>query len=186
MASRFADTPEHTASPLNTFFDSTGPQHKLALKYAIYNTTALVFVILSGVIGVAVYHVLEAFIRPLIWAALCGAFLHPFQKTTTLAVRRWLKSLDETDTPFAIGVALSPFKILNESSELFVKLLTSNVKLIIALAILFPVGYYLIVFKPFLQIFVALENMMMAIGVVLEVFQQPLWVCFFAFFCFPC
>ena len=177
MANRYGETPDHISSPFNSVFDSSGPQHKLALKHAVYNTTALVFVILSGVIAVVVYHVLEAFIRPLVWAALCGAFLHPFQRTATLAVRKWLKSLDETDTPFAIGLMLSPIKILNESSDLFVKLLTSNAKIICALGILFPIGYYLIAFKPFLQIFVTLEKMMIAISNIVEVFQQPFWVC---------
>ena len=176
MAGRYAETPDHTESPFNSVFDSSGPQHKLALKHAVYNTTALVFVILSGVIALVVYHVLEAFIRPLMWAALCGAFLHPFQRTATSTLRGWLRSLDETDTPFAIGLALSPFKILNKSTEMFVKLVRSNAKFIFALAILFPIGYYLFVFKPFLQIFITLEKTMMTISSILEVFQRPFWV----------
>ena len=167
---------EYFASPLNVVFGSAGPQHEKALKHAFYNTAALVFVVLSGVIAVVVYYVLEAFIRPLLWAVLCGTFLHPFQRTATSAVRSWLKSLDETDTLFAVGLAIFPFKVVNESSELFGRLLKSNWKLIVTLAVLFPIIYYLIVFQPFLQIFVTFESIIKSIGTVLEVFQRPMWV----------
>lgn len=179
MANTGGGSADYFASPLNAVFGSTGPQHEKALKHAFYNTAALVFVILSGVIAVVVYYVLEAFIRPLLWAVLCGAFLHPFQRTATSTVRSWLKSLHETDTPFAIGFAFLPFKIINESSDVFGKLLKANFKLILTLAVLFPVVYYLIVFQPFLQIFIAFENMIIAISTVLEIFQRPLWVWIF-------
>ena len=177
MANQGGGSADYFASPFNVVFGSAGPQHEKALKHAFYNTAALVFVILSGVIAVIVYYVLEAFIRPLLWAALCGAFLHPFQRTATSTVRGWLKSLDETDTPFAIGLALAPFKIVNESSEIFGKLLKSNAKFILTLVLLFPIAYYLIVFQPFLQILVSLEKMILTVSAVLEVFQRPLWVC---------
>ena len=167
---------EYFASPLNVVFGSAGPQHEKALKQAFYNTAALVFVFLSGVIAVVVYYVLEAFIRPLLWAVLCGTFLHPFQRTATSAVRNWLKSLDETDTLFAVGLAIFPFKVVNESSELLGKLLKSNWKLMVTLAVLFPIIYYLIIFQPFLQIFVTFERIIKSIGTVLEVFQRPMWV----------
>lgn len=177
MANRGGGSADYFASPFNAVFSSAGPQHEKALKHAFYNTAALVFVILSGVIAIVVYYVLEAFIRPLLWAALCGAFLHPFQRTATLTVRSWLKSLDKRDTPFAIGLALVPFKIVNESSNLFGKLLKSNAKLILSLAVLVPIAYYLVVFKPFLKIFITFEKVIMAISTVLEVFQKPIWVC---------
>ena len=167
---------DYLASPLNVVFGSTGPQHDKALKQAFYNTAALVFVLLSGVIAIVVYYVLEAFIRPLLWAVLCGAFLHPFQRTATSAVRQWLTSLDETDTPFAIGFGLIPLRAVNESAELFGKLLKSNARLLLSLVLLFPIAYYLIVFQPYSQIFIVFERAFGVIGLVLEIFQRPLWV----------
>ena len=173
---------DYFASPLNVVFGSAGPQHQKALKQAFYNTAALIFVVLSGTIAVIVYYVLEAFIRPLLWAALCGTFLHPFQKTATALVRNWLKSLHETNTPFVAGFAFLPFRIINNLSELFGELLKRNLKIIFVFAILFPICYYLIIFQPFVQILYIYEKVIKIIGLGLETFQQPLWVsrkCYF-------
>eukprot|EP00794_Sanderia_malayensis_P003348 gene3347-3837_t len=174
-----ASTPQgqdYFSSPFNVVFGNTGPQHEKALKQAFYNTTALVFVFLSGTIAVVVYYVLEAFIRPLLWAALCGTFLHPFQKTATAMVRSWLNYLDATDTPFAVGFAILPFKLINDLSDFIGKLLKRNVKVILLCAVIFPILYYLLVFQPFLQIFHFFEKMIRFTGLVLERFQQPVWV----------
>ena len=158
------------------FGAEAGPQHEKAMKQAFYNTAALVFVILSGAISVAVYYVLEAFLRPLLWAALCGTFLHPFKSAGTRIVRSWLTSLRDSHTPFAIGIALIPVQIVDKSTDGLGKLLRVHYKLLTSAVVLLPISYYLLVFHPFWEIFTAFERVFSIIRTVLEVFQNPLWV----------
>lgn len=106
-------------------FPSTSPtkapaadrHHDNMLKQAIYNTGANVFVVLAGLGIVALYWVLESFFRPLMWAMLCGAFLHPFKYQVTKNIKSWLGGLKESGTPFSLGVFMIPIDVLDMVSE---------------------------------------------------------------------
>nr|XP_032807479.1 transmembrane protein 245-like isoform X1 [Petromyzon marinus] len=64
-------------------------------RQAFRNAGAFVFVGLAGAAAASVCLVLEAFLRPLLWAALCGAFLHPCKRALAGGVRSWLAGLRE-------------------------------------------------------------------------------------------
>ncbi|CAM9331812.1 unnamed protein product [Lampetra fluviatilis] len=72
------------------------------VRQAFRNAGAFVFVGLAGAAAASVCLVLEAFLRPLLWAALCGAFLHPCKRALAGGVRCWLAGLREA--PAAAGV----------------------------------------------------------------------------------
>eukprot|EP00105_Crassostrea_gigas_P045548 XP_019929696.1 PREDICTED: transmembrane protein 245 isoform X3 [Crassostrea gigas] len=98
---------------VNSMLQTFSQGHEKAFKQALYTTAANVFLLLAGASAIAVYFILEAFLRPLLWAVLCGTFLYPFKREITEILRRWLRGLQDSGTPFAIGIAYIPIQALD-------------------------------------------------------------------------
>ncbi|XP_062610140.1 transmembrane protein 245-like isoform X1 [Saccostrea cucullata] len=98
---------------VNSMLQSLSQGHEKAFQQALYTTAANIFVLLAGGSAIAVYFILEAFLRPLLWSVLCGTFLYPFKRELTAILRRWLRGLQESGTPFAIGIAYLPIQALD-------------------------------------------------------------------------
>lgn len=167
---------DYFSSPFNAVLSSVGHQHEKALRQAFYNTAALLFVALSAGAAVAVYFVLESFLRPLLWAGLCGAFLHPFKTSLSQALRGWLKSLNESNTPFAVGAVVLPFHLLNKCSDILGSLIVEKLRVIVFIFVAFPVVYALFVIQPFLEMWMFLQNVASLLYQALDWFSNPIWV----------
>lgn len=88
-----------------------------AWMQACYNGVALVFIVITGCICIAVYYVLERFLHPLLWAVLIGMFLHPFKHNSTMKIKEWLESLETSSVPLSVGIIISPIFVFNELAE---------------------------------------------------------------------
>lgn len=119
----------------------TTSQHDKMLKQAVYNTGANVFVLLAGLGVVALYWVLESFFRPLMWAMLCGAFLHPFKYQVTKNIKSWLSGLKESGTPITLGFFRIPLDLLDSTSENLIQALQRRWRVILLVTCVFLALY---------------------------------------------
>lgn len=138
---------------LNNVWQYLPQGHEKPLKQAFYNTIANIFIVLAGAVSVAVYFILAPFIRPLYWALLCGNFLYPFKRSLTNVLRQWLKGLQDSGTPFAVGMILLPFKIANTLAESMTMMIWANIKLLFGIAFAISAMYILYHFIPLSYLF---------------------------------
>ena len=114
---RQPETPPSPDTPGAAEQEKNRQKQEDAWMQACYNTVALVFIIITGCICVAVYYVLERFLHPLLWAVLVGTFLHPFKHNSTMKIREWLKSLESSGVPLSAGIIISPVLFFNGLAE---------------------------------------------------------------------
>lgn len=152
-------------------------EHDRLLRQAIYNTGANVFVVLAGFGVVALYWVLESFFRPLMWAILCGAFLHPFKHSVTRHVKSWLTGLQESRTPIALGMFMIPLNILDSSSENIIQSVQKRWRVIAVVMLVFSTLYitYLQVPLDFKQFTALLRELLTVVSEIISCFSFK-WV----------
>lgn len=122
--------------------------HEKALKQAFYNTAAILLVLIVFVGAVAVYFVLEPFLRPLLWAVLFGSVLHPFKASLAYVFKNWLKGLQITNTPLIVGSVAVPFRFIDGMSEAVGDFLLKYIKAIIAISLGIPAVLLIYNFLP--------------------------------------
>lgn len=165
---------EYFSTPLSAVLQ--GSENDVNLQGAVYNVAAFLFVSVGLGAAVAAYFVLEAFIKPLLWAVLCGAFLYPFKKKLSTFVCTWLRSLGDSNTPLVMGFALLPFQILNELGTIVGFFIFNHIWELISLTLTSFGLYLLYLYQLFYQIFVVVNGMGMFLYEALDYFSNPLWV----------
>jgi len=135
---------------LTTYLTSDDKNATKALQQASYTAISTFFLILCLAIAVCIYFILEPFLRPLLWALLCGTLLHPLKHTVTERFKLRLYWLSYYDVPLLIGIFISPVVYLNELSAFLERQFLVHWKMVTLLSFLsillhslFPYHYVL-------------------------------------------
>ncbi|KAK2703643.1 hypothetical protein QYM36_017941 [Artemia franciscana] len=110
-------TPETYRSAIDQMLNLIPQGHEKAIKNAVYNIIALIFVLLGVGAGTAVYFVLEPFIKPLLWAILIGSVLHPAKAAAVSWVTNYLQNMMDQKIPVIFGSILAPISIVDRLAE---------------------------------------------------------------------
>lgn len=122
-------------SPMDNLFNMLSgfnASHEKALKQGIYNAVALFLLCLVLAAGYGLYIVMSPFLKPLIWALLCGAVLFPFKYSLTTGVQSWFDRNELTSKPLVWNIIILPFQIVDDTAEALGNALWKYVKYIVA------------------------------------------------------
>lgn len=123
--------------------------HDKALKLAVYNALAILFLILIIIVMIAVHLVLEPFVRPLLWALLCGSALHPFKAKLMSYSKKFIEKLKAQDSSLTISLCLSPFNMINFILDSIILFIVNYTKALLFALMAVPITYLFINFILF-------------------------------------
>ena len=166
-------TPGDLRSPLDSVLNFVPQGHEKHLKQAFYNAATFILIAVLGAAVVAVYYVFEIFIKPLMWATLCGTVLYPFKYTLQSNAAGWLQGLEDSSTPLVVGAVAIPLTFLNFASEQLGSLLARRFKMLIAVGAGLPAAYLVYWFLDY--IFPAVKLFFTSLYNGLNIFSS-LWV----------
>jgi hypothetical protein len=96
---------------------SDSSSDNVAFTSALYNTLAIVFLIIGIGLSGLLLVVLSNFVRSIIWALLTGAFLFTFKFYLTKVTFENLKSIDANGTSLIIHLCVLPFRFIDSISD---------------------------------------------------------------------
>jgi len=169
---------EFLRSQFGSVFQKLPEGHDKPLKQAFYSTAATLFVVLACCAAVAVYHILLPFIRPLLWALLCGTVLFPLKYQLVTTTRQWLDGLQNSGTPLIIGTVLMPVTLADSAVTKTATFLQRYFVPLAIAAVLLPTVYFVV----FVWLGHAFLDALLAVFSFIDNFVgyfHALWVCFF-------
>jgi hypothetical protein len=107
----------------------------VAFTSALYNSLAIVFLIICIGLSALLLIVLSNFVRPIMWAILTGAFLFTSKFYLTKITCESLKSIYANRTSLSIHLLILPFRLIDSISEFTWSFTNQNIRNIIILFI---------------------------------------------------
>ncbi|CAH8452819.1 unnamed protein product [Schistosoma turkestanicum] len=114
-----------TAFGIEQYFHLSHSQVK-AIRQAFYNAAAFIILSCICVAILAVYYTLQIFVRPLLWAVLCGTVLYPFKSSLTDVIRGWVRRVDAEDQLLLVETFVVPFRVSNALYSVFIKKMSDH------------------------------------------------------------
>ena len=105
--------------------------HKKALTQAMYTTGTMATLFIFGVISFYCYDVLKVFIKPLLWALLCGSVLFPLKQKLHQDTEKKLKDFQKENKLMILEVILLPFYMFSWISDLIGSTFLNHFKMIL-------------------------------------------------------
>ncbi|XP_064104495.1 transmembrane protein 245-like isoform X2 [Macrobrachium nipponense] len=140
---------DNVRSPLEQVWRQFVPQgYDQALRNAFYNVAAVVFVVCVGAAAWSVYMIFQPFVKPLLWAVLCGSLLHPAKHIVTSWTRGWLLEVHSAGSLLSMSIALLPLRLLDTISEIVGRFVVQHVRSVITVTVILPVVYIIIHHTP--------------------------------------
>ena len=113
--------------------------HDEAIKQAFYNIAIISLFTAVGSAGMAVYFILQPFVKPLLWAILIGSVLHPIKQHSVFLTHGWLSNIYNSNSLLVFGLLTVPLKAVDFSVEWMGTTIQRNLKLLLSLSLGVPV-----------------------------------------------
>jgi len=113
--------------------------HDEAIKQAFYNIAIISLFSAVGLAGMAVYFILQPFVKPLLWAILIGSVLHPIKQHSVFLTRKWLLDMYNSNSLLVFGLMTIPLRTVDFSVEWMGTMIQRNLKLLLSLSLGVPV-----------------------------------------------
>jgi hypothetical protein len=130
------DIPKTPMDNILNMLSGLSAGHEKALKQGIYNAVALFLLCLVSAAGYGLYMVLYPFVKPLVWALLCGSVLFPFKSSLTTIVQSWFAATEESHKPFLFSLSVVPVHIFDKVSEFVGSFLQKHLRYILSIVTL--------------------------------------------------
>lgn len=130
------ETPKTPMDNLLNMLSGLSAGHEKALKQGIYNAVALFLLCVVCAAGYGLFLVLHPFLKPLVWALLCGSVLFPFKSSLTTIVQSWFTTTEISNKPFLLSLSLVPINIFDKLSEFIGSFLQKYLRYILSAVIL--------------------------------------------------
>ena len=106
-------------------------------KQAFYNVVGTFLMIIFSAASWGVFIILQPFLKPLLWALLCGSVLYPFKNGLSKKLNSWIDVLNKPSIVHIVtDVVCFPFLFFSHTTDLLGKFVTDHFYAVVALLVL--------------------------------------------------